>query len=101
LNASQPPQVLQFPPRDAGRVLDAALAAAMAAGEAEAEERKAEIFTPWGAHHPMAGEWVRGAAANAAALILQNLTADPNMVSIVAFGMAEEVMIRLRKRGVA
>jgi hypothetical protein len=99
--ASQPPQVLHFPPRDAGRVLDAALAAAMAAGEAEVEKRKAEILTSWGAYHPMASEWVCGAAAEAAAPILQNLTADPNMISIVAFGMAEEVMLRLRNRGVA
>jgi uncharacterized membrane protein YjfL (UPF0719 family) len=66
--------VLQLPPRDAGWLLDAALAAAMATGEA---------------------------AVHVAAPILRSLTADPSMVSIVAYGMAEEVMICLRKRGAA
>jgi hypothetical protein len=44
---------------------------------------------------------VEQAAADAASPILRGLTADPKMVGIIALGMAAEVMIRLRKRGVA
>ena len=93
--------VIAFPPRDAGQVLAQALAAAAAAGEAEAQRRQHETLTPWGGRDPTAAEWVRAASLEAAKPILRSLTADTEMVSIVAFGLAEDVMIRLRKRGLA
>ena len=92
-----------FPPRDAGRVLAAALDAAERAGADEAARRARDIFEPWGGRTDcmMAEGAIRGAALHAAAPLLHGLTADPLMVGILAHGMADEVMIRLRKRGAA
>jgi hypothetical protein len=92
-----------FPPRGAGKVLADALAAAVTAAEAEAERQRGALREPWGAPawDPRPALRVEQAAADAASPILRGLTADPKMVGIIALGMAAEVMIRLRKRGVA
>lgn len=87
--------VVPFPPRDAGRVLADALAAAIAAGNAETLKRGCEVGQS--PHRAAAEIAIEHAALNAAAPILRGLTADPRMVEIVALGMAAEVMIRLRK----
>jgi hypothetical protein len=97
--------VVPFPPRDAGRVLAEAMAAAEQAAIEEAARRAHDLRSPWGGDR--LGErcdapvLVAQAALNAAAPLLRNLTSDPRMVEIVAAGMAEEAMIRLRKRGAA
>jgi hypothetical protein len=44
---------------------------------------------------------IRQAALTAALPIVGELTSDPHMAAIVAHGMVEEAMIRLRKRGQA
>jgi hypothetical protein len=91
--------VLAFPPRDAGRVLEEAMQAADSAARQWAHSHADLIRDPWA----QPWEWqeqARAAAATAAAAALRSLTADGRMVSIVAYGMAEEAMIRLRKRGV-
>ena len=96
---------LPFPPRHAGSVLAAAMDAAEQAGAEEAARRAGELFWPWGGrfhdHESNAGLFIQQAALDAASPLLRGLTADAAMVDIVAHGMAEEVMIRLRKRGAA
>lgn len=94
---------IPFPPRGAGRVLAEAMAAALAAAEAEAARLRPVLFEPWGALALDTAPALRveAAALDAAAPILRALTADPAMVRIIAHGMAAEALIRLRKRGAA
>lgn len=90
--------IVAFPPRDAGRVLDAALAAAVAAGNAETVRRSVELGRR--RHFDNRPEIaIEQAALMAAVPILRSLTSDNRMVEIVALGMAAEVMSRLRKAG--
>lgn len=88
--------IIFFPPRDAGRVLAEALSAAIAAGNAEAVKRSAEIGRR-GLIENVPELAIEQAALTAAAQILGALTSDQRMVGIVALGMASEVMVRLRK----
>lgn len=93
--------VLPFPPRDAGRVLEAAMTAAMAAAVDEAERLNLS-----GMPVRMPGEvdpilLVELVALEAAIPVLRGLTSDPAMVDIVAHGMVTEVITRLHKRGLA
>lgn len=93
-----------FPPREAGRLLAAALGAAERAGSAEADRRKDDLFAPGGLRRigsEVSEISVMQAALNAALPLLRGLTSDARMAEIVAHGMAEEVMLRLRKRGAA
>ena len=83
--------LVSFPPRDAGPVLARALAKAEAAGAHEAAQRRA-TDSPC---------LVEQAALDAAMPDLRLLTSDPVMVGVLAHAMASEVMIRLRKRGLA
>ena len=97
---------IPFPPRHAGAVLEAAMRAADAAASDAAEQRRDDLFTPWGARGrggaaDQAEIAIMGAALHAAAPLIRGLTADAAMVDVVAHGMAEEAMTRLRKRGAA
>jgi hypothetical protein len=96
--------LVSFPPRDAGPILARALVRAEAAGVAEAARLASEIWGPWGGRRPIQDApdpvgFVERAALNAAVPDLRLLTTDAGMVSSLAHGVAEEVMIRLRKRG--
>jgi hypothetical protein len=94
--------VMAFPARDAGRILENAMRAADAAAGEQATLHHREQLMPWGTRDiaTLVDEEVsRVAALRAAKPILEALTADEDMVQIVAYGMAEEAMIRLRKRG--
>lgn len=96
--------VMAFPPRDAGRILESAMRAADAAAGEQATLHHREQLMPWGTRDIAAlmdEEVCRVAALRAAMPILTALTADEDMILIVAHGMAEEAMIRLRKRGAA
>lgn len=94
--------VLPFPPRTAGRVLDVAMCAAMEAARAEAAQREASLREVWGAWSDEAWfhvEHIKVAAVAAASPHLAGLTSDARMVETVARGLAEEAVIRLRKSG--
>lgn len=96
--------VMAFPPRDAGRTLDSAMRAAEAAAGKQATQRHREQQSPWGTRDIatlMDEEVWRVAALRAASPILAALTADADMIQILAHGMAEEAVIRLRKCGAA
>jgi len=91
-------KVVAFPPRDAGRVLAAALTAALAAGDAETIKRSVELSRR--RSYDLGPEIaIEQAALMAAVSILRDLTSDVRMVEIVALGMAAEVMGHLRKAG--
>lgn len=97
-------KVLAFPPREAGRVLDSAMRAADAAASEQATLHHREQAMPWGTRDIatlMDEECCRLAALRAARPILEALTADEDIIRVVAHGMAEEAMTRLRKRGAA
>jgi hypothetical protein len=96
------PDVVPFPPRSAGAVLDAAMKAAMDAATAALRQQQMRLEAePWrnrgfGAHtkDPMQ---IEQAALMAALPLLRDITSSSQMASIVAHGMASEAMIRLRK----
>jgi len=105
---------IPFPPRGAGPVLQQALEAAEAAGQAEATRLLPTPLTATGRpdyaallFKPSAGRdygapvetLVEQAALMAAIPDLRQLTDDEAMIDILALGIAAEVMIRLRKRG--
>lgn len=97
-------EVMPFPLRAAGRVLAEAMDAANTAAAAEVAQRASILHGPGGSwcgpgDLAMVEEHARAAAVAASAPILHGLTADDRMVSIVAFGMAEEAVVRLRKAG--
>lgn len=98
--------VIPFPPRHAASLLAEALQAACEAAAETASRRHGDLFEPWGA--PVgnairleAEQEIVCMAMRAAAPFLRKLTGDEEMVSILAHGMADEAMIRLRKRGAA
>ena len=90
--------VIAFPPRHPGHVLEQALAAAFAAGEGAALAHPAASPTPWDKRDEMS---VRAAAYEAAYPTLRTLTCDDAMASVLGFGMVEEVVHQLRRRGLA
>jgi hypothetical protein len=76
----------------------------------EAAESAAATAIPPPSPHPWAAlcappllddRAIQQAALMAALPIVGELTSDPHMAAIVAHGMAEEAMIRVRKRGPA
>jgi hypothetical protein len=98
--------VIPFPPRHAAEVLAEALKAACEAASATAFRRHGDLFEPWGARvgnaiRLEAEQETAMQAMQAASPFLRKVTRDEEMVAILAHGMAEEAMIRLRKRGAA
>ena len=83
--------------------------AVKAACEAASETafcRHGDLFEPWGARvgnaiRLEAEQETAIQAMRAAAPFLRKVTSDEEMVAILAHGMADETMIRLRKRGAA
>jgi hypothetical protein len=93
---------IPFPPRGAGPVLQQALEAAEAAGQAEATRLQRELFMQGGGRDYEGGLQARWAVEQAAVMAampgLRLLTSDGKMVDILAYGIATEVMSHLWKR---
>lgn len=93
---------IPFPPRGAGPVLQQALEAAEAAGQAEATRLQRELFMPGGGRDYEGGDQARLVVEQAAFMAampgLRLLTSDSKMIAIMAHGIATEVMSRLWKR---
>jgi hypothetical protein len=91
-----------FPPRAAGAVLEAAMKAAMdAAGEALRARRARSDSEPWRKRRPdgscTARLSVEQAALMAALPLLREVSLSADMPRIIATGMAQEAIVRLRK----
>lgn len=86
--------VVAFPPRDAGRVLAAALDAAIAAADATAQRL---VNDPWSQTFE-AVEGLRLLAYEAAKPLIEQLTTDARVLDVVCWGMASEALTQMHKR---